>query len=125
MSAVTNAPTVPTFEQHGLKKHSDGDWANRVPVQTRSARPKSTDVADFAAVTGREVEWRYTPVAKLTDLTAGTLDGSVYEYSATPVDGVAVSWVSRDDARIGSAGIPEERASANAWTSFEQALVIS
>ncbi|MET1015239.1 MAG: Fe-S cluster assembly protein SufD [Leifsonia flava] len=124
-ASATTVPSVPTFEQHGLKKHSDGDWANKVPVQTRSARPKSTDVADFAAVTGREVEWRYSPVAKLTDLTAGTLDGSVYEYSATPVDGVAVSWVSRDDARIGSAGIPEERASANAWSSFEQALVIS
>ncbi|MET0976245.1 MAG: Fe-S cluster assembly protein SufD [Leifsonia sp.] len=127
MSAVSapTVPSVPTFEQHGLKKHSDGDWANKAPVQTRSERPKSTDVADFAPVTGREVEWRYSPVAKLTALTAGELDGSAYDYTATPVDGVSVAWAARDDARVGSAGIPEERASANAWTSFEQALVIS
>src|SRR3954451_22822029 len=98
MSAASapTVPTVPTFEQHGLKKHSDGDWANRAPVQTRSARPKSTSVDDFAAVTGREVEWRYSPVAKLTDLPAGDLDGSPYEYSSTTVDGVPAAWVSRD-----------------------------
>ncbi|KQX06864.1 MULTISPECIES: Fe-S cluster assembly protein SufD [unclassified Leifsonia] len=124
-ASATTVPSVPTFEQHGLKKHSDGDWANKAPVQTRSARPKSTRVDDFAAVTGREVEWRYSPVAKLTDLTAGDLDGSPYEYTSTAIDGVTAAWVSRDDARIGSAGMPEERASANAWTSFEQALVIS
>jgi len=127
MSAVTNAPTipsVPTFEQQGLKKHSDGDWANKVPVQTRSERFKSTDVADFPAVTGREVDWRYSPVARLTDFTAGQLDGSVYEYTATEVPGITVGWVDRDDARIGSAGTPEDRASANAWTSFEKALVV-
>ena len=125
VSAPTTVPSVPTFEQHGLKQHSDGDWANKAPVQTRSERPKSTDVADFAAVTGREVEWRYSPVAQLTELTAGELDGSTYDYTATSVDGVSVAWAARDDARVGSAGIPEERASANAWTSFEQALVIS
>ena len=124
MSAVTNAPTVPTFEQHGLKQHSDGDWANKAPVQTRSERFTSTNVEDFPAVTGREVDWRYSPVSRLTALTAGELDGSSYDVTSTDADGVTVGWTSREDTRVGTAGTPEDRASANAWTAFEKALVV-
>jgi len=115
---------MPTAEQHGLKEHSDGRFGF-VPVQTRSDRFKSVNVADFAAVTGREAVWRFSPVAKFTDLTAGALDGSVYDFSATDAPGVTVDWVGRDDSRIGVAGSPEERAAANAWMNFERALAIT
>ena len=120
--AVSNA--MPTPEQHGIKEHSDGRFGF-VPVQTRSGRFKSVNVGDFAAVTGREAVWKFSPVAKFTDLTAGELDGSVYEVSSTDAPGISVDWVGRDDARIGLAGTPEERASANAWTAFERALAIT
>jgi Fe-S cluster assembly protein SufD len=125
--APTSAPpseALPTAEQHGIKEHSDGRFGF-VPVQTRSARFKSFEVTDFPAVTGREAVWKLSPVAKFTDLTAGELDGSVYETLVTPHPDVDVSWVDRTDPRIGSAGAPEERAAANAWTSFERALAIT
>ena len=115
---------MPTSEQHGIKEHSDGRFGF-VPVQTRSARFKSTNVDDFEAVTGREAVWKLSPVGKFTDLTGGELDGSAYAIESTDVDGITVEWVGRDDARIGAAGSPEERASANAWTNFEQALAIT
>ena len=115
---------MPTAEQHGIKEHSDGRFGF-VPVQTRSDRFKSVNVADFEAVTGRELVWKHSPVAKFTDLTGGTLDGSTYDISSTDVAGVSVDWVGRDDARIGLTGLPEERASANAWGAFEKALVIT
>ena len=115
---------MPTSEQHGIKEHSDGRFGF-VPVQTRSARFKSTDVNDFEAVTGREAVWKLSPVGKFTDLTGGELDGSTYPIESTDVDGITVEWVGRDDARIGTAGTPEERASANAWTNFEQAMAIT
>jgi len=118
------SPAMPTAEQHGIKEHSDGRFGY-VPVQTRSARFKSVNVADFAAVTGREAVWKFSPVARFTDLTAGELDGSVYDYSVTDAPGVTVDWVDRGDSRIGTAGLPEERASANAWTNFERALAIT
>jgi Fe-S cluster assembly protein SufD len=118
------SPALPTPEQHGIKEHSDGRFGF-VPVQTRSGRFKSVNVADFAAVTGREAVWKFSPVAKFTDLTAGELDGSAYDVSSTETPGVTVDWVGRDDARIGLAGTPEERASANAWTAFERALAIT
>jgi Fe-S cluster assembly protein SufD len=82
-------------------------------------------VADFPAVTGREAVWKLSPVAKFTDLTAGVLDGSVYDFDQTPHPDVDVSWVDRSDTRIGSAGAPEERAAANAWSAFEKALAIT
>ncbi|MCX7521618.1 Fe-S cluster assembly protein SufD [Microbacterium sp. STN6] len=109
--------------QHGLKKHSDGGWG-LVPVQTRSERFRSVEVADFPAVTGREAVWRNTPVGRIQPLTAGELDGSPYEIAYESTEGVEVSWIDTDDARIGSAGLPEERASANAWGASRKALLV-
>ncbi len=114
----------PTTAQHGNTEHSDGRFGF-VPVQTRSDRYKSVNVADFDAVTGREAVWKHSPVAKFVDLTGGDLDGSPYNVDSTLAGGVTVDWVGRDDARIGTAGLPEERASANAWTNFERALAIT
>jgi Fe-S cluster assembly protein SufD len=96
-----------------------------VPVQTRSLRFTSTDVDDFPAVTGREAVWKLTPIAQIDDLISGDLDGSPYPYELTAVDGVTAEWVDRSDTRVGSVGAPEERASANAWSAFQRALVVS
>jgi Fe-S cluster assembly protein SufD len=96
-----------------------------VPVQTRSERFTSTEVSEFPAVTGREPMWKYTPVARIQELTTGELDGSPYVYDVTSAKGVSTLWVGREDSRIGRAGRPEDRASANAWTAFEQALLVS
>ncbi|TDW28559.1 iron-regulated ABC transporter permease protein SufD [Cryobacterium psychrophilum] len=125
--ASTAMPTAATTEPAKpvkVSKHADGRFGY-VPVQTRSARFKSTNVADFETVTGREAVWKYLPVAKFTDLLAGDLDGSPYEIESTDSTDVSVEWVERSDGRIGLAGAPEERASANAWTGFEKALAIT
>lgn len=122
MTVATQSTAMPTAEQHGFRPHSDGAF---VPVQTRSERFRSTEVAEFAPVTGREHEWKYSPVAAFADLTSGELDGSRPEVTSTDAAGVALSWIPRDDARIGTAGLPEDRAAANAWSSFDEALLVS
>jgi len=94
------------------------------PVQTRSARFKSRVHGDFVEVTGREVDWKFTPVDRIRDLIDGELDGSPYPVLYPEVVGTSVEWIDRGDARIGSAGTPEDRASANAWSSFQNALHI-
>lgn len=114
MSVITNPLSV--------REHSHG--GPLVPVQTRSERPASTNPADFPKVTGREVEWRYTPVRELADLIDGELDGSRGEVADPGVDGVSISWIGRDDARVGRAGTPEDKASANAFASFGEALLV-
>lgn len=93
-----------------------------VPVQTRSERFSSVARDDFAEVTGREVDWKFTPVDRLRELIDGELDGSPYAVIYPEVPGTTVEWVDRADARIGTAGTPEDRASANARGAFEKAL---
>jgi Fe-S cluster assembly protein SufD len=96
-----------------------------IPVQTRSERFSSTDPEDFPEVSGLEFEWKFSQVARLRPLIGGPLDGSPWSYLASEVAGVDLDWIDRSDSRIGGAGVPEDRASANAWTSFEKALSVT
>ena len=93
------------------------------------ARPeliRSFDVADFAVPTGREEEWRFTPMQRLCGLHDGTAtaDGKVVvEVDAAPE--VTIEYVERPDARLGQAYTPADRVSAQAYSSFRQATVVS
>lgn len=109
-------------ERLGIVAHSDGPF---VPVQTRSERPKSTLHDDFAAVEAWQTEWKLTPIDRIRDLIDGPLDGSPYPIQYPDVADTTVEWIDRTDSRIGAAGIPEERASANGWSSFEKALRVA
>jgi Fe-S cluster assembly protein SufD len=109
-------------ERLGIGAHTDGPI---VPVQTRSERPKSTHHDDFPAVEAWQAEWKLTPIDKIRDLIDGELDGSPYAIQYPEVAGTTVEWIDRGDVRIGSAGIPEERAAANGWSSFQKALRIA
>jgi len=121
-SAITEGTAAPASTvEHGNKAHSDGGWA-LVPVQTRSERFTSTDPADFPDVTGFEAEWKLTPLKPVLPLINDVLDGSAYEFAAV---GTVPEWIDRTDARIGSTGRPEEKASANAWSSFDKALLVT
>lgn len=113
---------MPTAGQHGLVAHSDGAF---VPVQTRSERFRSVNLDDFEPVNGREHEWKFSPVAAFADLTGGELDGSRLTIETIDSSGIDISWIPREDPRIGSCGTPEDRASANAWSSFNEAMLIS
>ncbi|MET9863760.1 Fe-S cluster assembly protein SufD [Streptomyces smyrnaeus] len=93
---------------------------------TRMSAPPSFDVADFPVPHGREEEWRFTPLDRLKGLHDGTAQatGTVKTEVSAP-DGVTVEKVSRDDARIGRAGKPVDRVAAQAFSSFEEASVIT
>ena len=96
-----------------------------VPVQTRSERFASANPADFPAVSGREPEWKLTPVATLQPLMGPRLAGSRYELSFDAQPGVSVEWVSATSAKRGVAGLSEDRAAANAWSQTQDVLSIS
>ena len=96
-----------------------------VPVQTRSERFASADVTAFPEVKGTELEWKFSPVARLRGLIDGELDGSRYPIDLPRVAGATLGWVPRTDARVGRAGTPEDKASANAWSKFDEALTIT
>lgn len=96
-----------------------------VPVQTRSERFHSADPADFSPVTGREPEWRLTPVSELGALIDGPLDGGAYPVDCTPPEGVTVEFVDASTSSRGVVGLPEDRLSANAWSQVDQVLQIT
>ena len=114
-----SAPSGPaTLEPH----YSSAD--SLVPVQTRSERFSSGNVDDFAAVVGREPEWRLSPVTKLRPLMDEPLDGSRYDLEVSPSAEMTYSWVTPDKSPRGVAGLPEDRLAANAWSSTQEVLVI-
>ncbi|MBX9717216.1 MAG: Fe-S cluster assembly protein SufD [Microbacteriaceae bacterium] len=117
----TASPHAPTIE---TQQHAHGP-GSPVPVQTRNERFASGRHADFPAVTGRELEWKLTPVSAIRDLIDGELDGSAFAAQISSAPGVTVEWVAMDDARVGSAGLAEERAAANAWSSATRALAVT
>ncbi len=116
METTAEAPAVVP----GSTAHTDGAF---VPVQTRSDRPRSFDPADFAAPTGREVNWRYTPVARL----AGVLGGAAHpEAVAVTVsgDGVLTAALAPDEAPRGDVFMPEDLPAAIAWAESSAARLI-
>ncbi|MHA7177455.1 Fe-S cluster assembly protein SufD [Arthrobacter sp. Sr24] len=112
---------------HGGDSHGGGVG---VPDSSRAGRLTSYNLADFPAITGREEEWRFTPLKRLRGLDrvgikGVELNGPAPLVEVSAPDGVTVETVGRDDARIGSAGIPEDRVAAGAWASFTEATVVT
>jgi Fe-S cluster assembly protein SufD len=102
------------------------------PRSADTGRPRGTlhekasyDVADFPVPTGREEEWRFTPLRRLHDLHKDAVaDGKVIIDVDAPPE-VTVETVGRADTRPGKAYIPADRVSAQAYASFTQATVIT
>jgi Fe-S cluster assembly protein SufD len=94
---------------------------------------RSTNPADFPVPTGREEEWRFTPISQLRDLLTDELDdvtpsGSVSVEVKAPSD-VKVERVANGgmhrDARLGTAGVPAERVAALAFAAADAATVLT
>ena len=104
MSITNTAAEILSPETGGFsgKPHSHG--ATPLPGDSRGNRFTSFDVADFPVPTGREEEWRFTPLDRLRHLHEddGPGDGKVLvDVDAAPE--VIVETVGRDDARLGRA----------------------
>jgi Fe-S cluster assembly protein SufD len=93
------------------------------PPKTKSQALRSYDVADFPALTGREEEWRFTPLKRLRGL--ATMDGSAagpapkLEYDELPA-GVTVSTVEHADRVL----VPFDRISALAYGAAKQVTLV-
>jgi Fe-S cluster assembly protein SufD len=110
--------------QHGLGDHTHGD-APVVPEASRGERFASFDAEAFEVPGGREENWRFTPLRRLRglhDAAAATGEATV-EVDASR--GVLVENVTREDERLGVAGVPGDRVAARAWGSFPKATVVT
>ncbi len=102
-----------------------GAAESAAPVSRLHER-QSYDLADFAVPTGREEEWRFTPLRRLRglhgaeDLTPGKVGVTV---GAAP--GVTAELAQRGDPRIGTSFVPSDRVSARALAEFDAATVVT
>ena len=119
MSPTTEAPTIP-----GAKGHTDGAGAF-VPVQTRSERPWSFDPADFEVPTGREVNWKHTPTAKVQPLFVDEAGPhGVIEVDVDAPAGLVQERLTIGTAPRGEVFRPEDLPSAIAWKQETEAPLL-
>ncbi|WP_417562753.1 Fe-S cluster assembly protein SufD [Microbacterium sp.] len=94
------------------------------PVQTRSERPHSFEPADFGEPTGREVNWKHTPVARVRPLFAvaeGGQGGDGVQYAISD-ERFVLPPLAAGTAPRGEVFRPEDLVSAVAWQGSTQAL---
>jgi len=97
MTATTDQPA-----EHGLVAHSHGA---DVPMVSRAQRFTSYDVDAFEVPTGREEEWRFTPLRRLRGLHQGVAATGTAQISVQAAGGVTVEDVGRSDPRLGDGGV--------------------
>ncbi|MDQ0821115.1 Fe-S cluster assembly protein SufD [Arthrobacter sp. V4I6] len=124
LSPLNAAASKSPLAGDAVKRHSHGGGVG-VPDSSRAGRLTSYMLADFKPLTGLEEDWRFTPLKRLRGLHSEVLNGAAPSVAVTAPDSVTVETVGRDDRRIGSAAIPEDRVSANAWENFTEATVIT
>jgi Fe-S cluster assembly protein SufD len=107
-------------------------------ASSRADRATSYDIADFAVPSGREEEWRFTPVKRLQALfepagpgSALTLEAEGGTWSApggprpARVGSPVIEAVGRNDPRLGQTAPPSDRAAAAAWAGLREAHVVT
>jgi Fe-S cluster assembly protein SufD len=94
-----------------------------VPDQSRAERKTSYAVDDFAVPGGREEEWRFTPVDRLS---------SLFQVAPTQTDKVTVDvqapaevTTTRVDPQAAGVLVPADRAAVVAWAGEDQATLVS
>jgi Fe-S cluster assembly protein SufD len=93
---------------------------------SRLHEQQSYDPADFSVPSGREEEWRFTPLRRLRGLHSdlGPGDGKV-SVVGDAAPGVTIEFPEHGDPRLGVAYVPADRVSARAFASFGEATVVS
>jgi Fe-S cluster assembly protein SufD len=124
LSPINAANSKAPLAGEAVKSHSHGGGVG-IPDSSRAGRLTSYNLADFKPLTGLEEDWRFTPLKRLRGLHSEVLAGAAPTVTVSGPERVSVETVARDDKRIGSAGIPEDRVSANAWENFSEATVLT
>ena len=78
----------------------------------RQDRPRSFDLADFPSVTGREEEWRFTPVKRIADLLSEEPASASLTVDAQLPDGITRTTLTAEAARDLGILAPEDRPAA-------------
>jgi Fe-S cluster assembly protein SufD len=93
---------------------------------SRLHEKQSFDPADFQVPTGREEEWRFTPLRRLRGLHGdGPFGDGKMAVVGDAAPGVAIEQRDHGDPGIGVTYVPADRVSARAFAEFREATVVS
>ncbi|MEW1833434.1 Fe-S cluster assembly protein SufD [Microbacterium sp. NPDC079995] len=122
---MTTATQAPASAAKGHIDPAATLTEHTVPVQTRSERPWSFDPADFGTPTGREVNWKHTPLDRLAPLLADEeAPHDVIGVEVSGPDAVEHRRLQKDEAPRGEVFRPEDVVSAIAWSQEPEAPLI-
>lgn len=128
MTTQTSGPAAGLSTDHSRAVADGAHSHGVVPQASRAERRTSFELADFPVPTGREEEWRFSPLPQLAPLFdaggEGLAAGGVQVTVVNPPE-VTVEIVGRDDQRLGTVGRPGDRTAAVAWSSFAEATVVT
>ena len=139
--ARIGAPSIPGFTEEGenlsplneaaaplsgdsVKGHSHGGGVG-VPDSSRAGRLRSYNVEDFTPLTGREEDWRFTPLKRLGGLHTAELTGPAPKVELSGDEKVTITTVPQADKLRGVVATPDDRVSANAWKYASEAQVLT
>ncbi len=97
------------------------------PAHDLGPRMVSRDPGDFAVPTGREEQWRFTPLARLRGLHDGTAAAGAsgdLDCTWSTMGAASVEVVGHADPRVGAWFTPTDRISAEAFASSTRAVVV-
>jgi Fe-S cluster assembly protein SufD len=110
--------------QHGLVAHSHGAGAD-VPQKSRAERRTSFRLEDFPLPTGREEDWRFTPLDHLGRvLRSEDHDEQALQVTVHAPDDVTVGTLAPGEGPRGRAGVPGDRAAVIAHTGTAKATYL-
>ncbi|MFF2318506.1 Fe-S cluster assembly protein SufD [Arthrobacter sp. NPDC058097] len=125
--ARIGAPSIAGFTEEGealVPAKVDHSHNHGVTVMSsRAERLTSFDVADFALPTGREEEWRFTPVRGLANLFSDTAtDGAAAAFTVEAPEGYVRGTLAQGAAPRGTVLTPADRAAVVASANTDEAL---
>ena len=101
-----------------------GAVESTAPV-SRLHEHQSFSLDEFPVPSGREEEWRFTPLRRLRGLHSSPMAGGKVTVGASAAPFVTAVHAQRGDKRLGAAFVPADRVSAQAFASFDDAMVIT
>lgn len=96
------------------------------PVLNKGELFASFDVDAFEVPHGRDEIWRFTPLKRLRGLHDGSAPATgAAQITVSEHPGISVETVRRGDERLGQGGVPADRVAAQAFSSFNSAILVT
>ncbi len=129
MSAALETERVALTNQGGTTEGSVAVGVTpstpKKPADARVQRTLSRDPGAFSTLTGREEDWRFTPLARLRGLHDGTASVTgVLDVTVTAPDGVTVETIGPEHELVGTALVPADKPAALAMRDFKEGQLI-